>query len=515
MASSARTPRPKRRALPLALSLALAAQSLAPGALAQQPAPLPRPADNRNALPALGDTASEDVSVGTERRVGDRIMRDIRRDPDYLDDPLLLEYLQRMWSGLVDAARARGEIPAELDERFAWELFLVRDRSVNAFALPGGYVYVTRGLLSHLGDEAELAGVLGHEVGHVTARHASQQYTRSAGGSIGVLLASIFIPGVAPFSDLASAGLGTLFLKYGRDDELESDRLGMEYAAKAGWDPSAVPRFLGTLSRLDALSTRGIPNWLSTHPDPGSRVVQAEPLAAKIADGPRERNTDEYLRRVDGLAYGDDPSEGVVQAHRFLHPDLRIALDFPEGWDVINSSEQVVAQLDGEKVLMVMRSADTGRNAALSEGAKRHMRGLGFTLEDGQLAPLNGVESFVGTYRGKAKGVGDVRVRAAHIPIGRQVYMVAGVAPAADFGRVDAEFTATMQSFRQLSSGEAAQVRPNRLTLYTTRAGDSWQSIAQRAGRGLVTATRLALMNGFAVNTQPPAGTRLKIVVEG
>lgn len=443
---------------------------------------------------------AEEIAIG---RQGDAEIR--REMGQYRDDEL-----QRYVSGIGERLAAVSHRPG-----LPWTFTVLDSSAVNAFALPGGYVYVTRGLLSHMTDEAELAGVLGHEVGHVTARHASQQYTRSAGGSIGVLLASIFIPGVAPFSDLASAGLGTLFLKYGRDDELESDRLGMEYASKAGWDPEAVPRFLTTLSRLDALSARGIPNWLSTHPDPGSRVVQAAPIATTTTAGARERNADDYLRRIDGLTVGDDPSEGVVRAHRFLHPDLRIALEFPEGWEVINSSEQVMAQLDGEKVLMVMRSADTGRGTTLGEGAKRHMRGLGFTLEDGQMAPVNGVESFVGTYRGKAKGVGDVRVRAAHVPVGRQVYMIAGVAPSGEFSRVDAEFTAALQSFRELSSGEASQVRPNRVALYTARAGDSWQAIAQRAGRGLITATRLALMNGFAVNTQPPAGTRLKIVVEG
>jgi predicted Zn-dependent protease len=418
--------------------------------------------------------------------------------------------MQRYVSGIGERLSAVSHRPT-----LPWTFTVLDSPAVNAFALPGGFVYVTRGLLTHLGDESELAGVLGHEVGHVTARHASQQYTRATGGSIGVLLASIFVPGVAPFSDLASAGLGTLFLKYGRDDELESDRLGVEYASKAGWDPESVPRFLTTLSRLDALSERGIPNWLSTHPDPGSRVVKAAPVAAGYTDGARERNRDEFLRRIDGLAYGDDPAEGVVQAHRFLHPDLRIAVDFPEGWEVLNSSDQVVAQPEGEKVLMVMRTADVARGASLAEGAKRHMRGLGFTLENGAMEPVGGQDGFVAVYRGKARQIGAVRVRAAHVPIGRQVYMVAGVAPDADFLRVDPVFDTTLRSFRQLSSAEAARIRPNQIALYTAQAGDSWQSIAQRAGRGLVTATRLALMNGYAVNTQPPAGARLKIVVEG
>jgi predicted Zn-dependent protease len=457
--------------------------------------------------PVTGQREVSLISEAEELEIGRRGDAEIRREMGVYGD----EELQRYVSGI-------GERIASVSHRphLPWTFTVLDSPAVNAFALPGGYVYVTRGLLAHLGDEAELAGVLGHEVGHVTARHVSQQYTRSAGGSLGVLLASIFVPGVAPFGDLANVGLGTLFLKYGRDDELESDRLGVEYAAKAGWDPSGVPRFLETLSRLDALSERGIPNWMSTHPDPGARVVKAQPVAQRAAEGATaERGADAFLRRIDGMAYGDDPAEGVVRGHRFLHPDLRLAIDFPEGWEVHNAPERVVAQLDGEKALMVLQAASTSRGASLSDGATRHMRGLGFRLESGALEQVSGRDAFVGTYTGKARGVGEVRVRAVHVTVGRQVFMLAGVAPKTEYARVDTEFRQALASFRELSGSEASAIRPNRVAVYTAKPGDSWQSIAQRAGGGLVSATRLALMNGFAVNVQPPAGTTLKIVVEG
>jgi predicted Zn-dependent protease len=457
--------------------------------------------------PVTGQREVSLISEAEELEIGRRGDAEIRREMGVYDD----DELQRYVSGI-------GERIASVSHRpqLPWTFTVLDDQAVNAFALPGGFVYVTRGLLAHLGDEAELAGVLGHEVGHVTARHVSQQYTRSAGGSLAVLLASIFVPGVAPFGDLANVGLGTLFLKYGRDDELESDRLGVEYSTKAGWDPTGVPRFLATLSRLDALSERGIPNWLSTHPDPGSRVVKAQPIAERMAtEGAADRNRDAYLRRVDGLTYGDDPAEGVVRGHQFLHPDLRIGIDFPDGWQVQNAPDQVVARLDGEKALMVMQVAGAAGGASLTDGATRHMRGLGFKLESGTVEQRAGLDAFVGRYTGKAKGVGDVRVQAVHVSVGRQIYMLAGVAPTDEFARVEPEFTQALASFRELSASEAATVRPNRLSVYVARAGDSWQSIAQRAGQGLVSATRLALMNGFAVNVQPPAGTTLKIVVAG
>ena len=456
--------------------------------------------------PVSGRREVSFMSEAEEIAIGQRGDAEIRREMGVVRD----DELQRYVSGVGERIAAVSHRPA-----LPWTFTVVDSPVVNAFALPGGYVYVTRGLLAHLGDESELAGVLGHEVGHVTARHASQQFTRSATGTIGVLLASIFVPGMRPFSDVASMGLGTVFLKYGRDDELESDRLGVEYASKAGWDPEAVPRFLTTLSRLDAMSSRGLPNWLSTHPDPGARVEKATPLAVRTTGGERARNRDDYLRHVDGLAWGDDPSEGIVIANRFVHPDLRLAIEFPDGWTVQNSSEQVVAEPEGERRLMLFRGADEARGASLADGARRHMRGLGFTLEQGASEQVDGLPAFVATYTGKAQTLGKVRVRAAHVAVGRQVYLIAAVAPDADFAVVEAEFAAALRTFRQLSSGEAAQVRPNHVALYTTRGGDSWQSIAQRAGGGLVPASLLALMNGYAVNVQPPAGVTLKIVVQG
>ncbi len=243
------------------------------------------------------------------------------------------------------------------------------------------------------------------------------------------------------------------------------------------------------------------------------RVTVATPVAAKYAASEQVRNQDDFLRRIDGLAFGDAVSEGVVRGRQFLQPDMRIALEFPDGWDVQNGSDQVVAQPAGDTTLMLLRTANAARNGAVDEGARRDMKGLGFTFESGALQQVNGLEAFVGVYRGKAKGIGAVRVRAAHLVVGRQVYMVAGVAPEADFARLDADFMAAVDSFRELTAREAGAVRPNRVALYDVKAGDSWQSIAQRAGRGLVPATRLALMNGFAVNVQPPAGQRLKIIV--
>ncbi len=320
MASSTRTAKSKRRALPLALSLALAAQSLAPGALAQQPAPLPRPADNRNALPALGDTASEDVSVGTERRVGDRIMRDIRRDPDYLDDPLLLEYLQRMWAGLVDAARARGEIPAELEERFAWELFLVRDRSVNAFALPGGYIGVHLGLASVTATPDELASVLAHELAHVTQRHIARSVGASkttslvslAGLILGVLAASRS-PDAA--SALITGGQAVAVqgqLNYSRDAEREADRVGFNVLTGAGYAPSGMAAMFEKLLQASRLNDSQNFPYLRSHPLTTERIGDARSRLGVNAAAPAQRPVLHALMQMRARTLMD-PRDGSLQ----------------------------------------------------------------------------------------------------------------------------------------------------------------------------------------------------------
>jgi predicted Zn-dependent protease len=311
-------------------------------------------------------------------------------------------------------------------------------------------------------------------------------------------------------------GLGMLFLNYGRDDELESDRLGMEYASANGWDPSAVPRFLSTLARVDAMSERGVPNWLSTHPDPGSRVVVAEHLVAKyVAESAQQRNEDDFLRAIDRIVVGDSLEQGIVRGNAFAHPMMRIALEFPEGWEVANTAEQVMAREPGTRHFMLLQTVDQPRGRSIDEVARDAMRRAGYTLVDGDRENLGGLDAFVGVYRGSLSGVGKVLMRASHVAIGRQVYVFAGFAPEAEFDQVSGQIDAALRTFRELSPQEAAQVRPNRLSYYTVRSGDSWQSIAQRAGKGFTSAATLAIMNGFEVGDQPQAGDRVKIVVEG
>ena len=457
--------------------------------------------------PVTGKKQISLLSEAEEAAIGQQQDAEVRREMGVYDNPALQRYVTDIGQRLA-ATSHRPTLP--------WTFTVIDSQAINAFALPGGYVYITRGILPYLDDESELAGVLGHEIGHVTARHAAQAYTRQAEAGLGLAVLSIFVPGTRPFTDLGSSGLGVLFLKNGREAEIEADRLGVEYASGGGWDPAGVPRFLSTLQRVDSLSERGVPNWLSTHPAPGSRVERAEPVAAKFAStSATAKNRDQYLEQIDGLVFGDNPKDGIVRGHVFLHPLLRLGIDFPDGWEVINTAEQVMAREPGTPHYMVLQEVEQARGRQLGDIAIAAMTRAGYKVIDGSMERINGLEAYVGTYRGSVQGAGRVIMRAAHIAMGRQVYVVAGFAPEAEFPVVDKDVLGAVRTFRELSRDEVSRIRPNKVDFYVVRRGDSWQSIAARQGKDIVSAATLAIMNDHQVFDQPAPGDRIKVIVEG
>lgn len=456
--------------------------------------------------PVTGRREISLMSEAQEIQIGQQTHAEIGQVMPPYDDPQLQQYVARMGLELAKHSH-RPELP--------WTFTVVDVPAVNAFALPGGFIYVTRGLLAHMTDEAELAGVLGHEIGHVTARHSAQQYTRAVGGQAAMLGLGIFVPATRPFGDAIGAGLQLLFLRYGREDELQSDRLGVEYAASGGWDPGGVPDFLTTLARLtEETDRRGIPNWLSTHPLPEDRVEIVQKTVASVGAAGGARNEAEFLGQVAGITFGDNPEQGIVRGDDFLHPVLRFGMSFPAGWRISNAPEQVVAEAPGRDGYMLLQLEHQPQGRSIEEIAVLGMRRRGLQPLEGAATRLNGLDAHVGLYRGTLEGLGDVGVRAAYVMHGKNIYMLVGLAPAQGFQQIDSQFTQSIRTFRPLSSGEAADIRPNVIELYTVRQGDTWQSIAERSG-GIVSPANLAIMNGSPPGAPPRAGERIKVVVEG
>jgi predicted Zn-dependent protease len=461
--------------------------------------------------PVTGKRELSFMSEAQEISVGRELDAQVRQEMGLYANDELQRYVQDLGMRLARSSQ-RPNLP--------WSFAVLDSPAVNAFALPGGFIYITRGILPYLDNEAQLVGVLGHEIGHVTARHSAQQYTRGMGASLGVLVGSIFVPAMRPFGDLAQGSIGVLFLKFGRDDELQADALGAAYAAGGGWDPDEVPAFLTTLARIAETTDRnGVPNWLATHPQPENRAARVTETVKKVRTsaegGVLTVDRDGYLARIDGVVFGDDPEDGVVRGNIFLHPPLRFAIEFPQGWEITNSEEQVVAQEPGNKVFMVLRTIEPRLGRSLDQAAQQHMRESGYKATDLVPATVGGLQAVLGTYEGNASGIGQVTARGAHVVLGRSTFFIGGIASPEMYSRVSADFDRAIQSFRQMSQDEAEAVEPNLIDLYTAREGDTWQSIAQRAGKGLVSASTLAIMNDHAIDEQPKPGTRLKIVVAG
>jgi predicted Zn-dependent protease len=462
--------------------------------------------------PATGQHEFSLMSEQKEIAVGQAQDAQIRKEMGVYADRDLQEYVNDIGLRLAQSSE-RANLP--------WHYTVVDSPAINAFALPGGYIYITRGILPFLADEAQLAGVLGHETGHVTARHAAQQYTRSAGAELGFVLGSIFVPAARPLAGIGESGLGVLFLKYGRDDEAQADALGVRYASRAGWDPDAIPQMLTTLGRIEETSdSKGTPNWLQTHPVAEDRVSRVQ-AAVRDAEAGATRFTTErdvFLKHIDGVVYGDSPEQGVVRGHSYLHTGLRFALDFPEGWDVNNGEAAVVAKQPGATASIILQPvqrlpARDVRN--IEDIATRSMAAAGLRAVSGSRTTIHGLDVFVGTYQGALQSTGRVTIRAAHVALDQDVYLLAGIASPDSYDSLEPTFTRTIESFRSMTRGEAEGIRPNHVSLYTARAGDTWQSIADRTGNGVVKSSTLAIMNGHAVNDEPRAGERLKIVVAG
>ena len=388
--------------------------------------------------PATGKREFSLMSEAQEIELGQQLDGQVRKEMGVYNDPELQRYVEGIAMRLARASE-RPNLP--------WHFAVVDEPAINAFALPGGYIYVTRGILPFLRNEAELAGVLGHEIGHVTARHSAQQYTKATSAGVGITLLSIFVPEARPFQGLTETALGVLFLKYGREDELQADELGVRYTAATGWNPAGVAGMLRTLARLDEAdgSRRGVPNWMSTHPAPADRVEKIQAMVETVprtATNASATNDAEFQRRIDGIVFGDSPSDGIVRGNTFLHPELRLSITFPPKWDVRNSAQQVIAKaLDREDYVILQLVPQA--SGSLEQIARGTMANAGFQQLSGERSQINGLDAYVGTYQGQMQGLGDVVTLAAHIVHQRNVYLLAGLAPANEFRSVQEQFSQT------------------------------------------------------------------------
>jgi predicted Zn-dependent protease len=456
--------------------------------------------------PATGKRQLMLMSEAEEIALGKQYDAQVREQMGVYDDPALQRYVNDVGQRLAKASH-RPNLP--------WTFTVVDEPAVNAFALPGGYIYLTRGILPFLRSEAEMAAVLGHEVGHVDARHSASAASREMAAGGGLAILGIFVPEAQPFTGLASAAFGVLFLQNSREAELESDKLGVGYAVANGWAPAGMTGMLQTLQRLDEASgtRRGVPNWAMTHPPAADRLTKLQDVVASAkGSGAGMINANALEQHLDGLVFGDSREKGIVRGSDFFHPVLGFALRFPAGWEVINTNEQVTAiENQDANVGVILQLAQA--SGSVEQTARTRMSAAGFRELNGGRETINGLPAYVGTYQRTSNSATTV-VRAAHIQASNRTYLLAGLASPNDFNRVDQAFDATILSFRPLRGAEAEAIQPNRVDFYVVRGGDSWQSIAGRSD-GAVKPSTLAIMNGSDPSSTPRAGERIRVVVGG
>ena len=389
---------------------------------------------------------------------------------------------------------------------------LLDDSIVNAFALPGGYVYITRGILAYLNDDAALAGVIGHEIGHVTARHGAQRYTQQMLMGAGLVVGSILSPQIAQHGDLVGAGAQLMMLKYGRDDERQSDQLGVEYATKIGYDTHGMAEFFGTLDRLSGGAEGRLPEWQSTHPDPGARFETVKSLTtqwqAKVAKPPYKSDRDGFLARIDGIVFGDDPRKGYVDQGKFLHPDLKFQFPTPSGWKVVNSASRVVvAHPDGNAgVIFMLESAKTVEAAANEQGSQEGVRVV--SREGYTLGGMPAVRMESSTTDGHV-------INSTFIAYDGNVYGFHGIAPSASYTSLQRMLELPADGFRPLTDPKALGIQPIVVKVVPAAKASSFVEFMRDhpiPDGANMTVDGMALLNGVQTGSWVEKGTKLKVL---
>lgn len=452
--------------------------------------------------PATGERQLIFMSEEREIRIGREGMEQVAATMGLYHDPTLDSLVAGM-GGRLAGATVKRDLP--------WTFRIADEPVVNAFALPGGFIHVTRGILAHFGSHAELAAVLGHEIGHVTARHSAERLSRAQLAQVGLGIGAILSPEVAEFGDLLGAGLGILFLKYSRDDERQADRLGVRYMLREGWDPRAATSVFDMLGRLtEAAGGRGVPGWLATHPAPEDRIERIQAIVDTLPEE-RLRETrvgrEPYLRALEGLVFGEDPRHGYFRGSLFLHPELRFQVRFPEGWKTQNLARVVVAQSPrGDAAIQLSLADTTPRSAAVRRFAGS--RGI----ETGRPSEERIGEFPVTIVQFRARsGQGDVRGVAAFLDDGDRTYRMLGYAGAGSYRAWESTFSRFFLSYERLTDPEALAVEPMRVRVFETARTTSIERLREERPSPL-SAEELALLNGLEQQPQVPAGTLLKWV---
>lgn len=457
--------------------------------------------------PATGRTDFVMMSERQEIELGQRYSQEVLKQYPRYPDEKLQAYVQQ-----VGERVARHGHRSQLQYSFT----VIDSPDINAFAVPGGHIYIHRGLMAYLGSEAELAAVLGHEVGHVTARHSVRQQSQSTAWNI--LGQAVAVgTGVGVAGDLTNALGGAFVSGYGRDMELEADGLGAQYLARSGYDPQAMIEVVKVLKAQEDFARdqaqakgqevppSGYHGLFDTHPDNDTRLRQVVAAASPLASGQGEVGRDVYLRHIEGMPFGDSAAAGVRRGQRFYHGGLDFTLAFPPGWELINRADAVIVHTPDQQAFVVMSLEPLAQPATAREYLARRAGRQQLVQQDGFRQA--GLEVATGVVPGSAAK------RVAVIMREKQAFLfVAAVKGHGSLESQDAQFLEVIRSFRPLQAQERELTEPRRLRLVRLEPGQGLEALSGQMSVEGDPLTRLRLLNGLYPGGQPSPGAWLKMV---
>lgn len=448
------------------------------------------------------------MSESEELRTGRKADPEIKNEFGVYEHPALQQYVNALGRKL-----ARQSHRSQLTYQFT----VLDSPEINAFALPGGYVYITRGILAYLNSEAELAAVLGHEIGHVTARHSVQQYSAALAAGIGTAIVGVLVPELG--SDAAQSVLdligNALLSGYGREHELEADRLGAEYLARTSYDPQAMIRVIGVLknqelfdaeiARQEGRKPRSYHGLFATHPDNDTRLQQVVGEAKRFAQPKPIEGREAFLNHVNGMAFGDSPRQGTLRGADFYHADLGFAMRFPHNWRVANSPQKVTAINPGGDAAIELTLAEKPQGSP-ADFLRRHLK-LGFGSEV-QATTVNNLPAATATATRSGKPL-----KAGVLYLHNKAFIIKGLAASASsFNQNQSEMSAAITSFHAITEVERNLARPLVIKTLAAKKGMSYSELARNSPLGKNAESYLRLMNGAYPAGEPVAGQVLKIV---
>ncbi len=392
---------------------------------------------------------------------------------------------------------------------------------VNAFAVPGGYIYLTRGIIAQLNNEAELMGVMAHEMGHIAARHTVSQQSKQQIGQLLLIGGMIASEKFAQYAQYALQGMQLLFLKFSRDDERQADALGVEYSSKLGFDAHKMADFFKVLQKMSlSESEGGIPTFLSTHPDPGDRYNDVNKSAtewqAQLNLGNYKVNQDKYLQMINGIIYGDDPKQGYVEGNTFYHPELKFKFSFPTGWKLENSPMQVTITPPDQKALMLFTLAN---QKTLEAAVDSTIAQYGLTLQGSKRTTVNGLQAIVTQCKqvsqDQSTGAASANMVLTYfISSGGLIYVMHGVSSEADFNTYASTMNSSMTTFSNLTDASKINVKPKRIQVVAVQRTGTLSDAFVFYRVPQKQFNELALLNDIELTDQVQVGKLIKIVGE-